>query len=160
MVDLSAHAPELRSVGVSRVCRAAALPRALSEADVAQRFAPTADDTSVQMYDELVLHRLLAPLVNGPELAGFVESELGALIGYDAEHNSELVRTLDAYLQANGSKIATASLLHLRRRSVYYRLERLERILGHSIDAPDRRARLYVALRARELLGTRAPRGA
>ena len=159
MADLSARAPELRSVGVSRTCRPAALPRALSEARVAHRFAPTADDSAVQMYDELVLHRLLAPLVNGPELAGFVESELGALIGYDAEHNAELVRTLDAYLQANGSKIATASLLHLRRRSVYYRLERLEQILGHSIDAPDRRARLYVALRARELLGTQLPRG-
>lgn len=42
-------------------------------------------------------------------------------------------------------------LLHLRRRSVYYRLDRIEQIIGYSLDLPDRRARLY-ALRGRDLL--------
>jgi purine catabolism regulator len=146
---------QVRSIGVSRPCRAAALPRALSEARAAQRLAPSEQGCQVQMYDELALHRLLAPLVPGPELANFVEDELGALIAYDEAHSADLLRTLDAYLQANGNKIATAEILHLRRRSVYYRLERIEQVLGHSVDLPDRRARLYVALRARELLHDR-----
>jgi purine catabolism regulator len=147
-----AQEPGLRSIGISRVCRASALPRAFQEARAAHRFAPAGQEGRIQMYDELALYRLLAPLVNGPELANFVEGELGDLIAYDAEHNADLLGTLDAYLQANGSKIAAANMLHLRRRSVYYRLERLEQILGYSVDDPDRRARLYVALRARELL--------
>jgi purine catabolism regulator len=146
---------QVRSIGVSRPCSASALPRALSEARAAQRLGPSEAGCQVQRYDELALHRLLAPLVPGPELANFVEDELGELTAYDAAHNADLVRTLDAYLQANGNKIATAELLHLRRRSVYYRLERIEEVLGHSVDSPDRRARLYVALRARELLHDR-----
>jgi PucR family transcriptional regulator, purine catabolism regulatory protein len=150
--QMRAREGDLPCIGVSRPCRASALPRAFHEARAAHRFAPAGQTIGVQMYDELALQRLLAPLLNGPELANFVEGELGELIAYDAAHNADLVRTLDAYLQANGSKIATASLLHLRRRSVYYRLERLEQTLGYSIDAPDRRARLYVALRGRELL--------
>ena len=78
------------------------------------------------------------------------------MIAHDEEHNTDLVRTLDAYLQANGSKTSAAELLHLQRRSVYYRLERIEEMLGRSLDQPLHRARLFVALRANELLETRS----
>lgn len=149
-----------RCLGVSRPCHASTLPRAFQEARAAHRLSPPGSGVHVQYYDELALHRLLSPLIAGPELATFVEGELGDLIAYDEEHNAELVRTLDAYLQANGNKIATAEILFLRRRSVYYRLERIEQILGCSIDSPDRRGRLYLALRARELLNDRPARTA
>jgi purine catabolism regulator len=65
------------------------------------------------------------------------------------------LHTLDAYLQANGNKIATAQALFLQRRSVYYRLERIEEMLGRSLDDPDQRVRLYMAMRAYELLDAR-----
>lgn len=140
------------SIGVSRPCHPPALPRAFEEARAADRLAPPGIGVRVQLYDELVLHRLLSPLINGPELATFVEGELGDLTAYDEQHNSELVRTLDAFLQCNGNKNATAETLFLSRRSVYYRIERIEEILGCSLDATERRGRLYLALRARELL--------
>jgi purine catabolism regulator len=145
-------------VGVSRPCRPSALPRAFQESRAAHRLAPVNGEARVQFYDDLALHRLLAPLMPGPELATFVEGELGDLIAYDADHKSDLLRTLDAYLFANGNKIATAESLFLRRRSVYYRLERIEQVLGCSLDSADRRARLYLALRARELLEDRPAR--
>jgi purine catabolism regulator len=143
-------------IGVSRPARASALRRAFTEAEAAHRLGPSAHVGSIHRYDELVLHRLLLPLLQaGPELANFVESELGDLIRYDQEHRSELLRTLDAYLQTNGSKAATAEMLFLQRRSVYYRLARIEQLLGRSIDTPDQRMRMYLALRAREVLETR-----
>jgi purine catabolism regulator len=118
---------------------------------------PAEDQASVQFYDELALHRLLAPLVTGPELATFVEGELGDVISYDEAHSADLLKTLDAFLQTNGNKQSMGRVLHLRRRSVYYRLERIEQLLGGSLDTPDLRARLYLALRARELLDEGAP---
>jgi purine catabolism regulator len=139
-------------VGVSRPTRASLLPQAYTDALTALRLGPAVNDGSLHRYESLVLHRLLSPLLPGPELASFVEQELGPLVAYDEEHNAELVRTLDAYLQANGSKSAAAHRLHLQRRSVYYRLTRIEELLGHSIDDPARRVQLYVALRGRELL--------
>lgn len=139
-------------LGMSRPCRAAALPRAFREALMAHRLAPLGNNKRLQDFDDLALLRLLAPLGAGPELATFVEGELGDLLAYDEGHSSELVKTLDAFLQANGNKQEMGELLHLRRRSVYYRLDRIEQILGYSLDLPDRRARLYVALRGRELL--------
>jgi PucR family transcriptional regulator, purine catabolism regulatory protein len=143
-------------LGASRPARASTLRGAFTEAQTAHRLGPNAQAGSIHRYDELVLHRLLLPLLQaGPELANFVESELGELIRYDEEHHSELLRTLDAYLQTNGSKAATAETLFLQRRSVYYRLTRIEQLLRRSIDTPDQRMRLYLALRAREVLEIR-----
>lgn len=145
-------------IGVSRQARATMLHRAFTEAQTAYRLGPSTSPNSIHHYDDLVLHRLLTPLLDaGPELANFVESELGELIAYDAEHRSELVSTLNAYLHTNGSKAATAETLLLQRRSVYYRLTRIEEILGKSIDIPDHRVRLYLALRVQELLESRSP---
>ena len=140
-------------VGVSRPARASMLRRAYTEAETAHDLGSMTSPDSVHHYDDLVLHRLLTPLTKaGPELANFVESELGDLIAYDAEHNSALLATLDAFLQANGNKASTADALYLQRRSVYYRLTRIEELLGRSLEPADHRVRLYLALRAREVL--------
>jgi PucR family transcriptional regulator, purine catabolism regulatory protein len=140
-------------VGVSRPARASTLRRAYSEAETAHDLGSLTSSGVIHHYDDLVLHRLLTPLARtGPQLANFVESELGDLIAYDAEHNSELLGTLDAFLQTNGSKAATAEALYLQRRSVYYRLTRIEELLGRSLELADHRVRLYLALRAREVL--------
>lgn len=148
--------PPATHVGLSKPYRASLLPQAFAEARAARQLGPSADDGFLHLYDDLALYRLLAPLAPGPELDNFVESELGPLIAHDENHNSDLVKTLDAYLQANGSKTAAAQMLHLQRRSIYYRLERIEELLGRSIDLPAQRARLYVALRGNELLEIRA----
>jgi purine catabolism regulator len=143
-------------IGVGRTAKTSRLQQAIAEASTAHDLGPTLGAAHHHHYDDLALHRLLAPLLQvGPELANFVEGELGPLLRYDEEHNSELLRTLDAYLQSNGSKAAAADALFLQRRSVYYRLSRIEALLNRSIDNSDNRARLYIALRARELLEAR-----
>lgn len=139
-------------IGVSEPAPAASLPRALREAEAAQRLGPTVGSGPVHLYGDLAIHRLLAPLLDGPELSRFVESELAPLIEHDARRRSSLVATLDAYLEAGSSKTEAAALLHLQRRSIYYRLEQIQRLLGRDIDDPHHRTRLYIALRARELL--------
>jgi purine catabolism regulator len=155
---LHAGSASVTHVGVSRPVRAPRLPQAYAEALASHRLGPATNAGYVHLYDDLALQRLLTPLQTGPDLANFVEAELGTLIAYDEQHNAELVHTLDAYLQCNGAKAATAELLHLQRRSVYYRLERIEALLDRSLDTPVHRVRLYVALRARELLTARPPR--
>jgi purine catabolism regulator len=141
-------------VGVSRPASVSQLPQAQDEARAAHRLGPSSSLRRIHLYDDLVLYRLLSPLGTGPTLANFVEGELRPLIEYDERHNGELLRTLNEYLRSNGNKILTARALQLQRRSVYYRLERIEELLGTSVDDPELRVRLYVALRAREMLMT------
>jgi purine catabolism regulator len=138
--------------GVSRPASVSQLPQAQDEARAAHRLGPSSNTRRVHFYDDLVLYRLLSPLGTGPTLANFVEGELKPLIEYDEAHNGELLQTLNEYLRSNGNKILTARALQLQRRSVYYRLERIEELLGTSVDDPELRVRLYVALRAREML--------
>jgi PucR family transcriptional regulator, purine catabolism regulatory protein len=142
-------------IGVSRPCLAARLPQAHVEASAAQRLGPLSGKGPAHFYDALVLYRLLSHLSGGPSLANFVEEELGALLSPGDQASADLLRTLDAYLQANGNKIATAQRLHLQRRSVYYRLERIEALLGRSLDDPEQRVRSYIALRGYEMLQAR-----
>jgi purine catabolism regulator len=152
-VALAPWAPDAAlQIGVSRRCRAAQLPQAQAEARAAKRLGPLSGDGPVHLYDDLVLYRLLSPLSTGPGLANFVEGELGPLLSHEGQQPAELLHTLNAYLHANGNKIATAQALHLQRRSVYYRLERIEQLLGRSLDDPEQRVRLYLALRAHEIL--------
>lgn len=84
-------------------------------------------------------------------LDAFVERTIGPLVAWDARHRTGLVRTLELYLRHGTSATRTAAELHLRRQSLYQRLERIERLLGHSPSDPD----LYPALLAACALATR-----
>ncbi|WP_035856991.1 PucR family transcriptional regulator [Cryptosporangium arvum] len=80
----------------------------------------------------------------------FVERTIGPLVAWDAQHHTELVRTLELYLRHGASVTRTAAVLHLRRQSLYQRLERIETLLGHPPADPA----LYPALLAACLLVT------
>lgn len=143
-------------VGVSRPAPVAALPRAFREANECLRFARVSGTSGVQEYATLGLHLLLASLVDGPELAAFVEAELGPLLDYDAKARSPLLPTLRALLAHDSNRAEAARALHLERRSLYYRIERIEEILGQSLNEYDVKLGLSVALRALSLIEDRS----
>ena len=96
---------------------------------------------------ELGVERLL---LSDPDLAGtIIDRELGALLR-DARMGEELVETLQVYFDAGGNRRETARRLHLADRTVAYRLERAEDLLGHGFDG-DAGRRLNVALTLRRL---------
>ena len=79
-----------------------------------------------------------------------VHHELGPLLA-DARMGAELIETLDVYFEAGENMREAARRLHLANRTVAYRLERIETLLGGPLDGT-RRERLVVALMARRLL--------
>ncbi len=96
---------------------------------------------------ELGVERLL---LSDPDLAAtIIGRELGALLA-DPRMGEELVETLQVYVDAGGNRRETARRLHLADRTVAYRLERAEQLLGHGIDGELGR-RLNVALTLRRL---------
>lgn len=82
----------------------------------------------------------------------FVEGRLQPLIAYDERHGTELTATLDAYFQSSCSPSRTAAILHVHVNTVYYRLRRIEELLGVDYAVPRRALDLQVALLARRLL--------
>lgn len=98
----------------------------------------------------LAADRLLAGVVHDPSLADVVEDVLGPLLACDEESDTHLAETLRVYL-THESKATAAEALHVRRQTLYRRLEKIRRLIG-DIDDPERRASLLVVLKAHELL--------
>ncbi|MBB2914629.1 hypothetical protein FHS43_005941 [Streptosporangium becharense] len=69
------------------------------------------------------------------------------LMAHDAEHGSELVATLRAYLDAFGDVNAASARVHVHANTFRYRLRRLTEISGLDLNDPD--ARLSVMLQMR-----------
>jgi DNA-binding PucR family transcriptional regulator len=63
-----------------------------------------------------------------------IQHELGGLLA-DERMGEELVETLEVYMGCGQNSRETARRLHLSPRTVAYRLERIESLLGRSLDS-------------------------
>jgi purine catabolism regulator len=143
-------------IGVSRIVPAPQLDAAVRQAQSAHAAAAIGEGVMRMMqFDDLGVLRLLIALSEGPELAKYVEDELGALLEHDAQTGNQLFPTLRAFLEVDGHKSAAAQRLFVQRRTLYYRLERLNQLLGRSLDDAETRLRLLLAVRALDLLNQR-----
>lgn len=140
----------LVGVGRPRTCLGE-LPDALREAAAVMRFQSRTLQGRIH-FDEIRLARLLLS-VSSRELRRLVQEELGPVLVLPPSERDELLRTLNALLEENFNVAAAARRLHLRRQSLYRRMEKLEGLLGPGLDRCERRTILLLALRARELFG-------
>ena len=92
--------------------------------------------------EQLALERLL--LADGHLADATVRRELGPVL-VDERLGAELIETLQAYFDAGESIAGAARRLHLATRTVAYRLERIESLLGHPLDGENGR-RISAAL--------------
>jgi len=90
--------------------------------------------------------RLLLALRDDVHLLDFVEQRLGAVRAHDRQRTAKLMPTLEALCDHGWRKADTARALHLDRKSLYPRIERLERLLGASLDDPKTRLSLELAI--------------
>ena len=135
-------------VGVSSITELSELPRAGSDAGQALQYAlQTGSDSGIFFADRLGIERLLLKLDEGHSLVDHIERELGAVLDHDASSASPLMPTLEAYLMLSGNKTEVAKSLHIERRSLYHRLERIRSLIGADIDHPDRQLGLRIAVR-------------
>jgi purine catabolism regulator len=138
--------------GISRPVSANQLATAVEQARNAASVAAARPDKGVHRFDDLGVLRLLASLAGGPELARYIEDELGPVLKHDAKATNPLLPTLRTYLACDGNKSQTAQMLFVQRRTLYYRLERITSLLGRSLDEPDTRQALIFAVRGHDLL--------
>lgn len=138
--------------GVSREVPAALLPTAITQARSAAGVSRSLGTNRLVRFDDLGVERLLITLAQGPELAGYVQDELGPLLAHDARAATPLLPTLRAYLSADGNKSDAAQDLHVQRRTLYNRLDRIAAILGRRLDEVSVRQSLLLALKGLDLM--------
>ncbi|MBX5436567.1 MAG: helix-turn-helix domain-containing protein [Alicyclobacillaceae bacterium] len=139
--------PEL-SFGLSHPAQGpAALRHAFHIGYIASRLAKTvAPNEPFARPEHVRVHTLILPLCESETTRLFVDEMLGPLVRHDAQHQTTLVETLRTFLRHHGNLSAAAAELYIHRTTLQYRLRRIESMLGRSLDAPDTRFELQLAI--------------
>ncbi len=144
------------ALGRSRITEDPAdLPRAASEALLAANVAQGSSDGAALAFEQTGAYRLLLSAMseNPSELQRFYDETVEPLVAYDEQYETELVRTLEAFLEADGNVAGTAQRLFTHRHTIYYRLERVRDLSGHDVSSSDGREKLSLGLKSMRVLG-------
>ncbi|MFI9272711.1 PucR family transcriptional regulator [Kitasatospora sp. NPDC052896] len=136
------------TVGVSApALEAGGLRGALEEARHARRIAAArVGRVCVSGPEELASHVLLLAAVPDEVRRAFRSRLLDKVIGYDIEHQADLVRTLEAFLRSDGSWTRCAAQLHVHVNTLRYRIGRIEELTGRDLSRLEDRVDFYLAL--------------
>lgn len=105
--------------------------------------------------DACSLHRLVHRLDADDALRAFIADQLGPVLEQPAQDRHRMLTTLQAFFDCAGNKSDTAQRLHLRRQTLYQRLDALARLLDHDVTDPERVADLQIAVRLAQVLDRR-----
>ena len=136
------------------------LHRAGAEALLAANVAEARGLRSLS-FDATGAYRLLLPAMSEDpgELQGFFDETVAPLMAYDDQYETDLVRTLETFLDADGNVNRTAEKLFTHRHTIRYRLDRAKELTGLDVSSTDGRERLSLGLKAMRVLGIVPPGG-
>jgi GAF domain-containing protein len=102
-------------------------------------------------FEHLGVYRVLLGGGGSRHQHDFVEDALGPLGRYDAEHSTQLVATLRAYVEADYNANETARRLYVHPNTLAYRLRAIRRLLGGDPARGDLRLQVELALKLKDL---------
>jgi sugar diacid utilization regulator len=151
------------ALGRSRIAQDAGdLPRAAGEALLAANVAEgSTPEGALLAFEQTGAYRLLLSAMtdNPSELQRFYAETVEPLVAYDEQYETELLGTLETFLEADGNVAGTAQRLFTHRHTVYYRLERVRELTGLDVSSSDGREKLSLGLKAMRVLGISSARG-
>ena len=149
------------ALGRSRVATDPAdLYRAAAEALLAANVAQAQGVLALNFEETGAYRLLLSSMTDNPaELRSFHDETVAPLLAYDEQYETELVRTLETFLEENGNVAQTAQRLFTHRHTIRYRLERVKELTELDVSSTDGRERLGLGLKAMRVLGIVPPHG-
>ena len=103
-----------------------------------------------------LLFRVLAS--HPEEVRSFYEDTVAPIVRYDDQYRTDLVGTLEAYLEQNCNMNATAAAIYAHRHTVAYRLDRVKELTGLDPMLSEDRERLGLGLKAYRIIAPRLPK--
>ena len=154
-VGHSRHAIDV--VDLYRAGNEALLAANVAEAGPAGELEPPA----VLAFEDTGAYRLLLPAMSEDpvELQRFYAETVEPLVAYDEQYETDLVQTLEMFLDCDGNVAGTAQRLFTHRHTVRYRLERVRDLCGLDVSSTDGREKLGLGLKAMRVLGIATVRG-
>src|SRR5690606_19828469 len=111
------------------------IPQSYREAHDALDLGETLNGlASITAFSELGIFRLLRHVNDSSALLQFIPKSLKELLDYQQANQSDLLETLQTFLECNQNAAQTAKLLFVHYKTVVYRLERIKEITGMDFD--------------------------
>lgn len=106
----------------------------------------------IYYYEQLGLYQLFYDINNKTLLENFVHNILYSLMAYDKKYNTNLIQTLEVYLNKNCNLNQTAETLFIHRNTIKYRLQRIEEITNTSLNDAFTRLNFFNAILIKKFL--------
>lgn len=103
----------------------------------------------VWLFEDLLLYRFLR--ADHALVERFVDAVLGPVIEHDRRRRSDLVKTLEAYFDTDGSAKEAGQRLYAHPHTITYRLKQIERLTGRTFRDPEDKLHLHLAVKALRL---------
>lgn len=113
--------------------------------EVKEKFPEEAESFSA--YQELGIYQFMDVLLEKRVQDGFDNIAIKRLREYDKSHNTELLVTLEAFLDESESMQKTAARLHIHTNTLTYRLKRITEIMEVDLSVPSQKFMLYLDLK-------------
>lgn len=107
---------------------------------------PSAEE-GVFYYHSLRLMGILPQPGSDQTLSEFVQRIIGKLYEYGVEHNTNLIDTLECYLEQDCCIQSAARELFIHASTLRYRLEKAEKITGHDLKDKDTKLEIQLAIK-------------
>lgn len=91
-------------------------------------------DFPVMYYENIGLYSLLLSVREPSVLQNYYNNLFHALLEYDSSNHTELMRTLECYLNNNAKLAPTAHVLYIHENTLKYRLDKIKTLLGVNIN--------------------------
>ncbi|NLL19950.1 MAG: sugar diacid utilization regulator [Clostridia bacterium] len=121
------------------------LHQSFQEAKVALELGKVFSAGDISCFDEMGFLKFIfsAP---AQELQEFVQRILGKIIAYDLEMETELLKTIEVYLNQHCQITNCAKALYIHENTLRSRLKKIEQLLGFDLKRIDHLLNIYIAL--------------
>jgi purine catabolism regulator len=96
--------------------------------------------------------QLLLALQDSDALRLFCDALLEPIERGEGHYGGELMRSLEAFIEANGQWESAARRLYCHRHTLRYRIRKIEELTGRDLSSARDRIEFWLALRGRELV--------
>lgn len=103
-------------------------------------------------YRELGVYRILCQFVETYSPEKYIPQSIKTLLEYDKKHETEMIHTLEVFLNSNGNASKAAKDLFIHYKTMLYRLDRIKKITQLDLENPEKRLEIEIGLRLLHLL--------
>lgn len=141
------------SAGIGNVCRNAEdYRRGFAESGEALQMGQNLQrEGGVTHFNDLGVYRYLYKIARMDDLSDMYQDQVGRIASYDARKGTDLLDTLETYLECAGNLTRTSNRLYVHRNTLIQRLERLQSLCEIDVQERGNWLTLQVAIKVYKL---------